>query len=221
MAKRRPTLDRLDDELELREQPLPSDAEWGQARHLGEVLFGLTPPSVLNASNVDRLIELIRAKALEANAPLARLVQQIETRLRSLGADPAKADRVSTLRSARALLAGIDASEGPLTAVQSLARAAIRTSEGAMQAALGRAGALYVSRGCHLLTIGAFLAVGLAGGFHVLYWIGFGAAALLLLVEQSLVSPRDISRVNIAFMTVNGVVGLVFGALTIADILRG
>ncbi|MFZ1103289.1 MAG: hypothetical protein WAN86_10685 [Hyphomicrobiaceae bacterium] len=138
----RPTLDRLDEDLELREQPLPSDAEWGQARHLGEVLFGLTPPSVLNASNVDRLIELIRAKAMEANAPLARLVQQIEARLRSLGADPDKADRISTLRSARALLAGIDASEGPLTAVQSLARAAIRTSEGAMQAALGRAGAL-------------------------------------------------------------------------------
>jgi hypothetical protein len=135
----RPTLDRLDDDLELREQPLPSSADWERARHLGEVLFGLTPPAVLNAGNVDRLIEQIRAKATEVNAPLASLTKHIEMRLQSAGGDPDKADRVATLRSARALLAGLDASETPLAAVQSLSGAQIRTSEGAMQAALAKA----------------------------------------------------------------------------------
>jgi 4-hydroxybenzoate polyprenyltransferase len=86
-------------------------------------------------------------------------------------------------------------------------------------AALGRRRALAISRLCHALTIAAFLAVGITGRFHVLYWAGFGCAVLLLVIEQSLLSPRDISKVNIAFMTVNGVVGLLFGALAIADTL--
>jgi 4-hydroxybenzoate polyprenyltransferase len=86
-------------------------------------------------------------------------------------------------------------------------------------AALGRTRALAVSRVCHGGTIAAFLAVGVTGHFHALYWIGFACAALLLVIEQSLISPRDISKVNLAFMTVNGVVGLLFGALAIADTL--
>jgi 4-hydroxybenzoate polyprenyltransferase len=86
-------------------------------------------------------------------------------------------------------------------------------------AKLGRRGALTLSRLCHLLTIAAFLAVGISGHFHFLYWIGFAIAAALLVVEQSLVKPNDISKINIAFMTVNGLVGLIFGALAILDLL--
>jgi len=86
-------------------------------------------------------------------------------------------------------------------------------------AKLGRRGALWLSRLCHLLTIGAFLALGLAVPFHQLYWIGFVLCTVLLVIEQSLVTPRDISRVNLAFMTVNGLVGLIFGALAVLDLL--
>jgi 4-hydroxybenzoate polyprenyltransferase len=86
-------------------------------------------------------------------------------------------------------------------------------------AALGRRRALWVSRGCHLLTAAAFAAVGVTGGFHALYWAGYAVAVLLLAVEQSLVSEHDISRINLAFMTANGVIGIVFGALAIADTL--
>ncbi len=138
----RPSLERLDDGFELREQPLPSREEWDRARHLGEALFGLTPPAVLNAGNVDRLVEQIRDKAGHATAPLARLVQHIEARLRALELNPDTADRVTTLRNARALLAAVDAADSPLGAVQSLARAETRTSEGAMSAAFARVGAL-------------------------------------------------------------------------------
>jgi 4-hydroxybenzoate polyprenyltransferase len=40
-----------------------------------------------------------------------------------------------------------------------------------------------------------------------------------LVIEQALVSKRDISKINLAFMTANGLIGLVFGILAIADIL--
>ena len=80
-------------------------------------------------------------------------------------------------------------------------------------AALGRGKALAVSRCCHFLTALFFLAVGITGHFHMLYWIGFSAAAFLLLIEQSLVSAKDISKINLAFMTANGLIGLVFGGV--------
>ncbi len=80
-------------------------------------------------------------------------------------------------------------------------------------AALGRRNALVISRCSHLLTALLFLAVGLTGHFHTLYWLGFSAALLLLLIEQSLVSVRDISKINIAFMTANGLIGLIFGRI--------
>jgi 4-hydroxybenzoate polyprenyltransferase len=94
-----------------------------------------------------------------------------------------------------------------------------RTAElHSIPAAVGRPAALWISRACHLLTVLALLGFGLAAGLHVLYWVGFAVAAVLLIVEQSLVTPRDISRVNIAFMTVNGAVGVIFGLLVIADV---
>jgi len=41
----------------------------------------------------------------------------------------------------------------------------------------------------------------------------------MLLYQHSLVSPADLSRVNIAFMTANGIASLVFALFVIADIL--
>jgi 4-hydroxybenzoate polyprenyltransferase len=86
-------------------------------------------------------------------------------------------------------------------------------------AALGRRHAITLSRICHAITLLAFLAVGITGHFHLLFWLGFLCAAILLLIEQSLVSPTDISKINLAFMTANGLIGLLFGTLAIADTL--
>jgi hypothetical protein len=49
------------------------------------------------------------------------------------------------------------------------------------------------------------------------YWAGFFCAAVLLVVVQWLVTPTDFSMVIVGFMTVNGVVGLVFGGLAVLD----
>lgn len=137
-----PTLDRLDDDLELREQVLPVREDWDRARDLAQALFGLVPPEVLNAGNVDRLAGQLRDKAGLATAPVGRLTQHIEEKLRSFGLTPDAAARVTTLRSARALLADLDAAPTSAELIQALARADIRTSEGAMTAGLARATAL-------------------------------------------------------------------------------
>jgi 4-hydroxybenzoate polyprenyltransferase len=86
-------------------------------------------------------------------------------------------------------------------------------------ARFGRGGALWISRLSHALTLAALAGAGLAAGLGPLYWIAVAVAAALLIVEQSLVKLSDISKINIAFMTVNGVIGLVVGGLAIADIL--
>ncbi len=92
-----------------------------------------------------------------------------------------------------------------------------------LPARFGIAESLWISRACHLMVILLLLAfgLGLGGGLPMglIYWIGFAAVVLLLVIEQSLVRANDISRVNLAFMTMNGLVGLIFGLTTITAIL--
>ncbi len=73
---------------------------------------------------------------------------------------------------------------------------------------LGKARALVVSRGSHTVAIGLLaLSVWLIGA-GVFGWLGVLFAAGLLIYEQSLVKPNDLSRVNLAFFTLNGFVSI-------------
>ncbi|NNM89212.1 MAG: UbiA family prenyltransferase [Phycisphaerae bacterium] len=87
----------------------------------------------------------------------------------------------------------------------------------------GAGTALWISRVCHLLTVLALVGfgAGVGGGMPLgmVYWIGFAAVVTLLGIEQSLVKVDDISNINLAFMTINGLVGVVFGILSITAIL--
>lgn len=83
----------------------------------------------------------------------------------------------------------------------------------------GIAPALWLARAAHLVTVLALLAVGYTAQLGTLYHVGVGCVALLLIVENALVSPRDLSRVNLAFFTVNGIVGLVLAGFGVLDIL--
>jgi 4-hydroxybenzoate polyprenyltransferase len=79
--------------------------------------------------------------------------------------------------------------------------------------------AFVVARACHVATV-AFLALAaLALDAGVLYWLGVAAVAGLLLYEHSLVSPRDTSRLDMAFFTMNGVISLTFFAFVLADVV--
>nr|MCU0336092.1 UbiA family prenyltransferase [Chitinophagaceae bacterium] len=85
-------------------------------------------------------------------------------------------------------------------------------------AALGTARALRVSRLLHLLSAGCVLAAGWYGQFGWLYWVGAAGFCAMLLYQHSIVKPTDLSRVNLAFMTANGIASVVFAVFVIADL---
>ena len=73
---------------------------------------------------------------------------------------------------------------------------------------LGKANSLLVSRMLHALMNSLLIAVGLVAGLHLIYFIGVIVVAGLIIYEQLLVKPDDLSRVNLAFFTLNGWVSM-------------
>jgi 4-hydroxybenzoate polyprenyltransferase len=87
-------------------------------------------------------------------------------------------------------------------------------------ARLGIAGALRLSAALHALCVALLALLFLANpDVSWLYGAGLVAAGVLLVYEHSIVRPGDLSRVNTAFFTLNGLVSLALGGLTIADAL--
>jgi len=79
--------------------------------------------------------------------------------------------------------------------------------------------ALQIAQLCHLLMLLALLGVGLLLGLGWIYYLGVLAAASLLLYEHSLITPEDISRIDLAFFTVNSHVAGVLFLFTLADLM--
>jgi 4-hydroxybenzoate polyprenyltransferase len=89
-------------------------------------------------------------------------------------------------------------------------------------AALGIRGALLAARACHVGAILALGAVYLLAPLHPAYLAGVGLVAGLLFYEHSLVKPDDLSRLDMAFFTVNGWVSVLYFVCTVsATYLRG
>ncbi|MHB8654775.1 MAG: UbiA-like polyprenyltransferase [Terriglobia bacterium] len=83
----------------------------------------------------------------------------------------------------------------------------------------GIAAALYASAGLHLVMMVLLI---LTARLENLGWVagaGLAAVAALLAYEHSLVKPRDLSRVNAAFFTINGYISMLFFVTWAADIL--
>jgi len=85
--------------------------------------------------------------------------------------------------------------------------------------ALGVRRALLVARVLHLLMLALMLALVLVFGLGKIAMAGIVAVALLLGYEHSLVSADDLSKLNAAFFTMNGVIAVVFFAFIAADML--
>jgi len=90
-----------------------------------------------------------------------------------------------------------------------------------LPASLGVSRALWIARMGHGVMVGILLLLPLFISLGFIFKAGVGLVALLLLYEHSLVSPRDLSRVNAAFFTVNGMVSLLLMAFTLGDIFGG
>jgi 4-hydroxybenzoate polyprenyltransferase len=74
---------------------------------------------------------------------------------------------------------------------------------------LGGERAFLLARVFHVLALCGFVAFGLLFGLGAIYWVGIAAAAGLLLWQHSIVSPSDISRIDAAFFTANGILAAV------------
>jgi 4-hydroxybenzoate polyprenyltransferase len=84
---------------------------------------------------------------------------------------------------------------------------------------LGKARSLRVSELLHLFSTLCVSVAGLYGGFGGWYWVGVAIFVGMLVYQHIIVKPNDLSRVNLAFMTANGIASVVFAVFVIADLL--
>ena len=82
-------------------------------------------------------------------------------------------------------------------------------------AKFGISNALIISRLLHTSTVILLAIAGVVLGASTLYAIGVLAVGVLLAYEQSLVSSKDLSKLNMAFFTMNGVIAVVFGTFVV------
>ena len=86
-----------------------------------------------------------------------------------------------------------------------------------LPAMVGERTAIVVARALHALTIVLLAAAGIGAGGGWLFGAGVAAVLALLVYEHSLVSADDLSRLDAAFFTMNGVISIVFFLFVLAD----
>ncbi|GAB2471394.1 menaquinone biosynthesis prenyltransferase MqnP [Jatrophihabitans fulvus] len=86
-------------------------------------------------------------------------------------------------------------------------------------ARFGIPAALRASSVVHVVTVAAFAWFGAAAGLGRLWWTGLALMTLVLVYEHLIVKPHDLSRVNRAFFTANGVIGIGLFVFALADLI--
>jgi hypothetical protein len=143
----RATVDRLEDAIELREQPLPDEITWAKARQRSSEIFGLAPSEVRKGVTVERLASELGDKAKAARDPLATVSTALRPKMVAMGLDPTATMRMITLMSASALVSELTADAEPHVIVAALANAVLRTSEAAVGRSIATASALAIFLG--------------------------------------------------------------------------
>jgi 4-hydroxybenzoate polyprenyltransferase len=85
---------------------------------------------------------------------------------------------------------------------------------------VGKEKALRTSELLHGLSIVCILLAGWYGGFGWLYWVGAALFTGMLIYQHTVVNPADLRRVNLAFMTANGIASVLFAVFVIAELLK-
>ena len=83
---------------------------------------------------------------------------------------------------------------------------------------MGKKKALRFSELLHLFSALCVITAGWYGGFGLWYWFGVLIFTGMLFYQHSVVKPDDLRRVNLAFMTANGIASVVFAIFVITDL---
>jgi len=83
----------------------------------------------------------------------------------------------------------------------------------------GVASALWLARALHVLMLGLLVALVITFGLGKVAFAGVVLVALLLAYEHLLVSSTNLSRLNAAFFTMNGVISVIFFVFVATDLL--
>ncbi|MBQ0987469.1 4-hydroxybenzoate octaprenyltransferase [Streptomyces sp. F63] len=86
-------------------------------------------------------------------------------------------------------------------------------------ARFGVPAALHGARGAHVVTTGLLAWYGAVTGAGAFFWVGLAIVAVAFVYEHAIVRPHDLSRLNRAFFTVNGVIGVVLFVFTLFDLV--
>ena len=87
-------------------------------------------------------------------------------------------------------------------------------------AMIGTKKALSLSNVLHLLSAVLIVTAGYAGNFGIIYFIGAAVFIGLLVYQHTLVKHDNLSKVNLAFFTTNGIASVLFACFVFADILN-
>lgn len=86
---------------------------------------------------------------------------------------------------------------------------------------LGKKGALFFSTILHIISALFIVYAGIYAHFNFWYWIGATLFIGLLFYQHTLVKPTDLSKVNIAFFTTNGIASIVFAIFVLINLYTG
>jgi 4-hydroxybenzoate polyprenyltransferase len=86
-------------------------------------------------------------------------------------------------------------------------------------ARIGIRWALWVSSALHVVAVFLLFCIPRFAEMGHFYFVGVWIVVFIFIYEHAIVKPDDLSRVNLAFFTLNGMISLVLMALSIADIL--
>ncbi len=83
---------------------------------------------------------------------------------------------------------------------------------------LGKKNALFLSTVLHIITASLIVFAGFYASLNLFYWIGSGVFIALLTYQHLIVKPNDLSKVNLAFFTTNGIASVVFSVFVLMDL---
>jgi len=83
---------------------------------------------------------------------------------------------------------------------------------------LGKSNALILSRILHGLSFALLLSIAYIGMFGLFFWVGVLIFGSLLFYQHTLVQSNNLTKVNLAFFTTNGIASVLFGSLAILDL---